>query len=175
MARITTVTKSMKDQTCGRCGKDLPKGSAYQWAKPGFRSRTRLIRCLGCAFRQSELTTSLKGIAYAAQEAGEDALAEWDSEDVGVLEAIRDAVVEGATECLEAYQEAQDAWTENGAWENSEWDEYISELESWVDELEGLDFEEYVDDDPEDEGEARQEWADEQRSSLEEAIGALGL
>lgn len=146
MARITTVNRSTQDYGCGRCGDPIPKGSQYRWAKPGFRSRGKLIRCMKpeCSFRQSELTTSNKSIAYAAQESGTDDLDAWDRETFEDLEAIRDAVVEGATECLEQYQSAQDAWGESsGGAENEEWAEYIGSLEAWIDELEGLDLEEF--------------------------------
>jgi hypothetical protein len=146
MARVTRVNKSMKDQTCGRCGVELPKGSAYQWAKPGFRSRTRLIRCLSCSFRPSELTTSLVSTAYAAQEDLQDAIDSWDGDDAQDLTDALEAAADGAQECYDAYDEANSAWEDNSGSENDDFVERRDAIEAWQDELRDVDF----DDRPED-------------------------
>ena len=156
MARVTVVNKSMKDQTCGRCGKELPKGSAYRWAKPGFRSRTRLIRCMdgACSFRPSDLCTSNLKEAYAAQELLEDAASDWgigvelEDLDVSDLETAIEEAKGMAEGVRELYEEANSSWEENSGSENYEFTEKVEALEAWESELEDTDF----DDKPEYEG-----------------------
>lgn len=190
MARVTTVNKSMKDQACGRCGTELPKGSAYRWAKPGFRSHTRMIRCtdLACAFRQSELTTSKLAGVYAAQEDANDRLDGWDGAGLGELQSLLDDAAAAAGEVAEEYRDASQNWGDNG---NEEWDGYADEIESWISELESVDLNEFDADavkeevEAEDHGgaeemgqafeEKRQEWADEQIQLTRDAVDSLAV
>lgn len=175
MARVTTVNKSMKDQTCGRCGKPIPKGSTYRWAKPGFRSRTRLIRCTECPFRQSELTTSNLAGLYAAQEALYDAKDAWDEgapTDTDDLVAAIDDAVSSAQEVADLYQEANDAWEQNSGSVNDEFTEKIEAIEAWIGELEAVEFEEPDTEDPDFDHDA---WVEECREALDNAIESLEL
>ena len=194
MARVTRVTKSMKDQTCGRCRKELPKGSPYQWAKPGFRSRTRLIRCLDCNFRQSELTTSLLSTAYAAQENLEDAVDSWDGEDAQELTDALEAAAEEAQECYDAYDEANSSWEDNSGSENYEFTEKRDAIEQWQDALRSVDFDERPEEPVQDQGVVGDdhdqaawdeeyaaweteldEWVDACRDAVREACGELSV
>lgn len=56
MARVRKVEKSRKAQKCGRCGCELPAGSAYFWW--AFRFGGKRFRCtdMKCRPRPSELT-----------------------------------------------------------------------------------------------------------------------
>lgn len=175
MARVTTVTKSMKDLVCGRCGEALPKGGAYRWAKPGFRTRTRLIRCTKpeCSFRQSELTTSKLSEVYAAQE---DALDEIEAaEDVEGLESALTDAADRAREVAQEYRDAAEAMGDAGA----EMEERADELDSWADELEAVQFD---DPPPEEEGDLEDpaelaellgQWKDEQVGMARDALESL--
>ncbi len=172
MARVTTVQKSMKELTCGRCRTVLPKGSAYRWAKPGFRSRTRLIRCMAsaCSFWSSELTTSKLAEVYAAQE---DALEAIDgAETIEDLEGILTDAAERAQAVAEEYREAAEAMGEAGY----EMEERADEIDGWADTLTDVQFEELPEVDEVDEeaeqaealGEALDTAKDEARSALED-------
>ncbi len=174
MARVTTVQKSLKDQVCGRCQAALPKGSAYQWAKPGFRSRTRLIRCLACPFRQSELTTSKLAEVYAAQE---DALEEVNvAEDTEAMESALSDAADRVREVAEEYREAAEAMGDAGA----EMEERADQLEEYADALGDVQFEDAPEEDPEEDDssvyeEQLAEWLDEQRDQARSALEDLPL
>lgn len=177
MARVTTVQKSMKDLVCGRCGGAIPRGSAYRWAKPGFRSRTRLVRCpgAGCSFRTSELTTSKLSEVYAAQE---DALIEVDgAESVDDLESILTDAADRARDVAQEYRDAAEAMGEAG----TEMEERADQIEEWADSLGDVSFEDAPEGEEEDgeeddtnsHAEALDGWLQEQRQMAREALEDL--
>jgi len=126
MPRIETVQKARKDQgKCGKCGTPILAGDAYRHTtlKTGQRSSQRKVRCMkdGCSFRQSDLTISRRGEAYAVQEGLEDDVA-YLREQAGVLvggtsPANMNAVAEGRpvtdeewlTDLNAIYESANDA------------------------------------------------------------------
>lgn len=179
MARIHRVNKSAKPHVCGRGGHEIPAGAPYSWAKPGFRTRTPLIRCAAHPFRPSELTTSLASGPMAAQEDFDDALSALDETDAGALDELTSALEEFQTavrEYAEQRREALDAW-EYG---NSQLEELADIAEEAADELEGHQVEEWsgdaeardVDpgDEPDDtESDAYAEW-EEATAAHEEAM-----
>lgn len=172
MARVTTVQKSMKAQVCGRCHTELPKGSAYRHATPGFRG-TKLIRCLGpdCRFRQSELTTSKMAEVYAAQEDAFDNIDTWDGVDTDELESILQDAADRARDVAQEYADAADAMGDAGA----EMQERADEIEAWADALVDVewpdDSELGVDSDPED----TEAWADDCRQAAQDALDELAI
>ncbi len=136
LARVKTVTKSLKPYECGKCKTELPKGSAYRHYKIGFRSRFRHIRCMEpvCTPKASELESSKLSGVYAAQE---DALASVEDastleEITGALESCAEAIREVATE----YSDAAEAMGDAGY----EMQEKADALESAADELESADI-----------------------------------
>jgi hypothetical protein len=95
MPRINIVNKARKAQgTCGRCGAKIKKGDPYKWWK--FRFGGKRIRCANCVVRGSELTQSKRGEILAQEEALEDAVSDFRSnEDFDAFEsAIEDIINE---------------------------------------------------------------------------------
>jgi rubredoxin/DNA-directed RNA polymerase subunit RPC12/RpoP len=132
--RVNHVDKSNKDQgKCGKCGTELPKGSAYRWAKGRYTSRK--VRCTGpnCGFRPSDLTESKMSGVYAAQESLEDFLGQWSAADG--LEPVQSACSEAAEAIREVSEEyATAAEAMSGAGE--EMQSKADELESWASDIE---------------------------------------
>jgi hypothetical protein len=143
MARVTTVPKCRKPQTCGKCGDTIPVGDGYRHATPGFRGR-RLVRCMkaDCRFRTSDLTTSNMQGAYAAQEGCEDDIALATCLDD--VEQALSAYADGLREVASLYEDASSNWGDNG---NEEWDQKRDDLEAAADELDGFDWNPGDDDD----------------------------
>lgn len=107
MPRVNVVEKSRKSQgKCGRCGKELPAGSAYRWIK--FRHGGRRVRCMdpACAFRASDLTQSKMSAAYAAQENAEDSIGDLSS--VEDIKALAEETADAIQEVADEYQESAD-------------------------------------------------------------------
>lgn len=175
MARVTEVAKARKPTRCTRCGEEIPKGSPYRHATPGFRGQ-KINRCMKveCRFRPSDLTTSKMATVYAAQEDAEDQIDGWTLEDgLDGLTDILGSVVEAAREVAAEYQEAAEAMGEAGA-ENQE---RADELESYADDLEGFDPEMPdldEDGDEEDEGEEKEDPEDQAQAIRDEAFEILG-
>lgn len=144
MARVNRVTKSREVHTCEVGQHEIPKGSPYLWAKPGFRVRRKRIRCTEHPFRPSDLATGLNQEPMAAQESFDDTLGTLEQFD---YEGLNQAVAE-FRDALEEYrdlrQEALDAW-ENG---NATLEEYLDTAEEALSNLEDLDEFEDLDDEP---------------------------
>jgi hypothetical protein len=180
--RVNHVKKARKDQgTCGKCGKAIKAGDAYKWAKGRFGPR--MVRCDSCAFRQSDLTSSDKlSQVYAAQEAAENAMAEWDPDDANEAKQILETLAETIREVAEEYQQSADSIRDNFAESPTadECEEKANELESWVDECEdaaseceefdeeGVEFDE--DEVEAEEGESDEGHAERVKTAREEAV-----
>lgn len=168
MARITTVKAARKPQgKCGKCGVEIEKGDGYRWAKPGFRTRSKMIRCLKgqCSFRPSELDQSKKATILAAQENFEDQI-----DNLTTADEITEAVEEVATavrEVADEYQEALDQW-ENG---NSQLEEFVYHYEAQADELEGFALNTTVPEEPQQEDYESEESDDDDEDEVEETDG----
>lgn len=140
MARVNYVKSCRKDQgSCGKCGKELPAGSAYRWWK--FRYGGRRVRCMdpACAPRRSDLTQSeIKGTIYDIQEELEEAISSASPEEMTNLlneaaERVRDEV------CQDLFQDKIDAILDSfpsGNPTSEELEDRMYEMESWADELE---------------------------------------
>lgn len=149
--RITRVKKSRKHQgNCGRCGDELPVGSAYRWIK--FRRGPKRKRCTKntCRFRQSDMVISdKKADIFLAQENAEDAI-----RDVRVIltEGVEPASLDEAltslsgtitessdeaTNVSEGYEESaqnQEQYFE-GSYKIDEMREQSSSCQEWADQL----------------------------------------
>lgn len=131
MARVHRVHKSAKEHKCSFNGHTIPKGSAYTWAKPGFRTRRPVVRCLAHPFRESDLITGQRAEIVRARE---DALEAIDA--AASIEEVESAMqeFESAADDYQALrQEALDAW-ENG---NSQLEEYVYQAEEIQSEVSG--------------------------------------
>jgi hypothetical protein len=189
VARVETVKKSRKDQgKCGKCGTELPAGSAYLYFYVGFRSNYKQVRCLRaeCFPRPSERESSLASSLLAAQESFHDQVATADSpEDI---EALVQEVADAIDELKGEYETALESW-ENGNEQLQEkvdhYEDQHSELSSWswdgntdydlCSEHEGRE-----DNVPEEEiqecgacQEKREEWLEECRDAAREVVDAV--
>jgi hypothetical protein len=148
MPRVLTKTKNRagKDRACGKCARPILPGEKYRtWS---FRYGGTRFRCdrPECAPRPSELTQSLMGSVYAAQESFEDQAAAGFETVADIVTAVEE-VAEAAQEVCDQYREAAEPF--GGAGEHAE---RADELESWISELEGFMPEEEPDDEEEAEG-----------------------
>jgi hypothetical protein len=130
MARAHKVPSSRVVHRCGQ-GHDIPAGEGYYWAAPGFRA-SKKYRCLKHPFRPSELTTSLVGEVYAAQEAWSDA-ADGGLATIEDIQAAYEEFEQALTDYRDQRQEALDAW-EYG---NAQLEEYLEAAEDALGEIEG--------------------------------------
>jgi len=141
--RVKHIKKSMEEYTCSRCGDTIPKGSAYQYFKPGFRGRTKVRRCMKpeCAPRRSELTDNKLSAVYAAQEDAETNLGalkwsdegSWEEQVEDIENALGEAA-EAAEEVAQEYEEAIDAapMLEDRVGElRDAQNDWVGELQSW--------------------------------------------
>ena len=133
MARVRTTTCNGQgaEKKCGSCGHVIAKGEKYLHAKPGFRTRRPLIRCLKHPFRESDLIT---GNRQEIVRAKEDALDAIDGADT--FEDLASAMSEfesAADDYLSMREEALDQWP-NG---NSQLEEYRDQAQAIVDEVSG--------------------------------------
>lgn len=171
--RITTVNHAQKAQTCRRCGttikpsRDVKQdvlnkrtgktkkkvvrvlGDSYRWIK--FNRGSKIVRCMdnACRFRPSDMTTSDKlSTLYGAQETAEDAIDAWDG-DEGSIDDLKTALEDLATsveEVAEGYTESADNMENvftGGSPTIDDCREKAEGLESWKDEIEGVDFDEW--------------------------------
>lgn len=196
VARVYVVKKARKAQRpCSKCGAAINPGDGYRYWEPYFRSNYKVTRCMKseCTPRPSERESSAMATVLAAQESAEDTISAWTGEDgsVSELESARDSVVEALDEVIDQYREADENFGGGGMTQSGE---RADDLESQKDELESVDFEEFdessweqcedaetddhdqdtCDDCQEARSQAIQDWADEQRSILEDALGNIG-
>jgi hypothetical protein len=143
--RVHTVKKARKAQGhCGKCGKEIGVGDGYRWIK--FRRGPRRIRCLDskCGFRSSDMTQSDKlSRVYGAQEAAEDAIGEWESDETSDLKSALEDAASEIREVGEEYRESAENIREHFAESSTadECEEKADELEGWADTIENVEFE----------------------------------
>jgi hypothetical protein len=208
MARTHVVKKAQKDQ--GRCmspdctheSREITVGMSYKHfsirAYKGGRG-TKKVYHVNCFVPASHRTTSAQlGMIYDAQEGAEKALASLAPEeaDASTFESIAADAAQGIREAGEMYVESADNM-ESGFGTSTYISDEIREkgdgCESWADEIESVDFEdfneedarsdaegEYADEDMTDDERVdaieeaveskRQDWFDEQVSNLENAL-----
>lgn len=137
MPRVNYVTKARKDQgACGRCRKPIPVGAPYKYIE--FRYGGRHVRCDSCTFRPSEMTQSKLSSALAAREDAEDAISEWDGEDIEDLRTALDDCATAIKDCGQEYRDSADTinQTAEGSSVAADCEEKADALEGWGDEIE---------------------------------------
>jgi hypothetical protein len=135
MPRVTRVAKCQKDQgRCGKCGKELTKGSPYKWAK--FRRGAKMKRCGECEFTRSDLTSShhLAGLYSLVDDA------DFQLESLGAIaEAARDLANSVREDCAGGYRESYENMEQafpNGCPTMEMCEENAEMLEGFADEIE---------------------------------------
>lgn len=142
-----TVTVADKDKPlpnlkCEKCGTEIKVGDPYKWVQTKTTyGGIKHVRCDTCpVWQPSELSSSKMATIYAEQES----FSTDDLDCVEDLEAARDefaAVVAGVRdEYQESLTNIEEHFTESQMGE--ELNEKIEQLESWIDEIEGTEFDE---------------------------------
>lgn len=176
-ARVYTTKGPVRKDglTCGKCGDPIRKGiDRRRTFSVGFRGFER-TRCMkdSCTPTRAELESSATSSVYAAIDGADiDSASSYDD-----LIAIRDEIVSAIDEVVSEYegnemleinydlQERKDQ-LENASSELAEWEPDESEPEQG----------ELDEDESEEDFEARhQEWLDNARASLSEAVGNLEI
>jgi hypothetical protein len=150
--RVTTEDRSKPkpNLTCGKCGNEIEVGQPYKWVKikSGPYGGRTMVRCATCpTWRQSELTTSNMSGIYAAQERLDDELQS--VEDYDGLVDLASSLADEIRDVANLYNESADNMEEgfgHSTYQSDELREKGESLESWADEVEGTDFEEFDED-----------------------------
>lgn len=190
MPRLNHVKSAKRDHgPCITCHNPIQEGDAYKFMKFRLRPRGEVVRKWHepCVIRASQRTMSDKlSRVYGAQEDAEDAVGEWDGEDLSEANEILNTLASEVREVAEEYREGAENIREHFA-ESAQADENeekADELESWADELEsGLDVDEFVFDDTdvkdedkqETEEQQREDWISQVRDELNQKIGECPL
>lgn len=132
MGKVTYIKKSRKENTCSKCHKIIPVGSAY-WKGELYMMRP-IVRCTKCGLRHYEVTTSdyVMTIGRLVEDWQEDfPVGDTTAEEIiSVLEETRDTCQENFDNIPEQLQDA-DA--------GSLLQERIDELEGAIYDLESMD------------------------------------
>ena len=183
-SRDETQTVTVKGKAAEKTVRVL--GDPYRWIK--FNRRPRTVRCMApaCAFKRSDLTTSEKlGRIYDAQDSAEDAIAAWSGEadDLKtILSDLASEIRDVAQEYNDSADNMEQAFT-GGSPTIDDCRDKADQLESWADEIENVDFDEWEPakeeaDDPDgdsdvetnDDGQTHDEWAEAQRDTASAAV-----
>lgn len=150
--KVTAVDKTqpLPNRVCEKCRTEITVGSPYKWIQPksGPYGGRKRFRCAACpTWRQSETTSSgALAALYGAQEAADDALADWDREDVDTLRTILTDAAEGAREAASVYRESAENM-ESGFGHataiSDELNEKADALDSEADDIEYVDIDEF--------------------------------
>ncbi len=180
--RVNHVQAAAKPGTCDACPDPIEKGQSYNWVKPRHGSkRSRHAACR--PFRPSELTSNEKlQTLYAAQEAIEDAMAEWQEVAAGdfttsILVDALETAAEQAREAASMYNEAADNLEHGFGHPTNQSEELQSnaaDAEAWADELETA-AGDLVDGDDTDEDWDEEAWRSEIVGHIEDVVGSLPL
>ena len=133
MGKVQHIKKSRKAYVCSKCRKEIPAGSEYFKGEINFGPT--IIRCKECGLKHWEVTTSdyLLSVGPIANEWSEhyDATQDGVEEMVSELESIRDDLQDRLDNMPESLQYAPTGELLQ---------ERIDGLDSTIDELESIDF-----------------------------------
>lgn len=171
MARVFTVPKSRKQHKCGKCYKDIEVGSSYRWMKPRYGGKC--IRCTdyACRFRPTDTSSAKTAQVYEAIEDAEVEIA--GASDIDTIKDALASVADTARSVADEYNEANSTWTQNGASENSEWQEKEEACNEFADTLESWEPDDAPDEDVNDD--ERERVLDEARTAAIDALGEFSL
>jgi len=167
MARVFTVPESRKQHKCGKCGKDIAVGQPYRWMKPRYGGKR--IRCteFACRFRPTDTSSAKTAQVYEAIEDAESEIG--GASDIDDIKSVLSNVADTARSVADEYNKANSTWTQNGASENSEWQEKEEACNEFAYALESWEPDEDISDDANDD--ERERIIDDARTA---AVGALG-
>jgi len=173
-----TARKSKYERTCSMCrGAIYPGQSYHSWS---FRYGGTYYQHAACGYpRRSQLTQSAMGEVYAAIEAAEETIANWNGDGLGDLTSAVEEVAAATESVIDQYREADEAFGGYGATESAE---RAEQLEGWKDELDGFYPDDFSGEEPE-EGEPRTEdqqdefdtWVEEQRGEATDLLANCPL
>lgn len=186
--RTNHVAKGKKAQgTCIRCHEPIVAGEAYAWAKGRYSAR-RVIHAACGSFKPSELTDNDKiQTLYAAQEGAHEALQSLQSHPATAdecgdfteeLQSILQDAADQAEEARAMYEESAEAIEEgfgHETYSSEEQREGAQMVETWIDALTSVDFDEFDPEGIEDddlEG-ALDDWANDCVAAASDAIDEL--
>lgn len=179
---VEDKTQPLPNHTCGKCGKEIKVGDPYKWIQPksGPYGGSKRYRCISCpSWRPSETTGSAAlGALYGAQEAAEDALANWDRETVEDLQEIANECAAGVREAAEVYKESAQNMEDgfgHSTYQSDELNEKADNLESAADELENVDLDDWNEDAAKDEALAESVWDEEAHGAYDWDEDSLDL
>ena len=163
MAKIERIKKSRKEQKCGKCGKVIPIGSEYLKAAIGFGPT--LVRCTGCGLQAWQVTTSDYLLRIGSLQN------EW-QENYEIDADTCDSITTDIQELLDETQEKLDNMPEQLQESDTGCllQERIESMETTIDELNNIDYEDYAD---ENNDQLDEEKIDEYKDAIDEALGNL--
>jgi len=142
-----TARKSKYERTCSMCrGAIYPGQSYHSWS---FRYGGTYYQHAACGYpRRSQLTQSAMGEVYAAIEAAEETIANWDGDGLGDLTSAVEEVAAATESVIDQYREADEAFGGYGATESAErgeepeegeprTEDQQDEFDTWVEEQRG--------------------------------------
>jgi hypothetical protein len=151
--RITKADKSqpLPNRNCGKCGKEITVGSPYKHISPKsgpYGGRT-LYRCAECPnWHVWEYSSSLGArTAQIEHDASNEASEAGDTDGLrSAAESAAEAIRELAEEKREGAQNIVDGFGHETS-QSDELNDVADQLDSWADDVENIDFEEFDDGD----------------------------
>ena len=158
-ARPIFITKTEADKSqplplhkCGKCGKTIEVGDPYKWIKPksGPYGGRLMVRCAACPTwnvwdYSSSLSAQVARIEHEADLDGVETLEDAQA----VAQEAADAIRELAEQKRESASNIEDGFG-HATYQSEELEQQADDLDTWADEVEGIEFpdpDEYLDED----------------------------
>jgi len=183
--RVTVEDRNqpLPNRQCGKCGVEITPGTPYKWvAVKRQYGGVKYYRCTACPnWQQSELSSSKMAGVYAAQEQCDAEVGGCES--VDDLSSLASDLAEQIRGVAEEYEESSQNMEDgfgHATYLSDELKEKAESLNSWADDVENTDFEDFDEDsveiDDEDQRDdeietARTDHWDEQQTKLIDAMG----
>jgi hypothetical protein len=139
-------TQPKPNRNCGKCGVEIKVGDPYKWvAVKRQYGGVKYYRCATCPnWQQSELSSSKMAGVYAAQEQCDADVAGCESADD--LQSLAQDLAEQIRGVAEEYEESGNNMEEgfgHATYLSDELKEKAESLNSWADEVENTDFDDF--------------------------------
>jgi len=148
MPRVNHVAKARKAQgNCGKCGTPIKQGDPYKWIK--FRYGGKRIICGKCQFRDGDLTQGKLGTVYSARDSALEEVKNWAPDDgADALKDIATTAAEEIKTVAEEYRESAENIREHFSESSTadECEDKADQLEEYADEIEGVDVDDFDED-----------------------------